>query len=107
MARKYSRIVVRGHYLFREANRIPDIADDNPTQLVIETARSVDVELKLNDISISHRLPSTNSQRQLAQDYCQIYTTVKRDEVFNAQKKLTSKRTKDLPPVDNAAIHIN
>ena len=35
-----------------------------PTQLVIETARSVDVELEPNDIPIAHGLPSKNSQRQ-------------------------------------------
>lgn len=69
-----------------EIQGIPDITDDNPTQLVIETARLVDVKLELDDISIAHRLPSKNSQRQ-----CNIIVKfthrVKRDEVFNAHNK--------------------
>lgn len=47
-----------------EIQGISDIADDDPTQLVIETVRLFDVELEPNDISIGHRLPSKNSQRQ-------------------------------------------
>ena len=92
------------------------IADDNPTQLVIETARLVDVELEPNDTSIAHRLPSSNSQRQ-RKIIVKFTRLVKEDEVFNTRKKLKSKRTKDLPSVQiqsesssvshNAAIHIN
>lgn len=99
-----------------EIQGIPDIADDNPTQLVIETARLVDVELEPNDISIAHRLPSRNSQRQ-RKIIVKFTRRVKRDEVFNNRKKLKSKRSKDLPSVQiqsesssvshNAAIHIN
>ncbi|PFX16152.1 Heterochromatin protein 1 [Stylophora pistillata] len=76
-----------------EIQGIPDIADDNPTQLVIETARLTDVELEPNDISIAHRLLLKNGQSQ-----CKIIVKftrrTKRDEVFNACKKLKSKRTK-------------
>lgn len=99
-----------------EIQGIPDIADDNPTQLVIETARLIDVELEPNDISIAHRLPSKNSRRQ-RNIIVKFTRRVKRDEVFNARKKLKSKRTKDLPSVQiqsesspvnhNAVIHIN
>ena len=82
---------------------------------MIETARSVDVELEPNDISIAHGLPS-NSQRQ-RNITVKFTRRVKRDEVFNARKNLKCKWTKDLPSVQiqsefssvihNAAIHIN
>ena len=99
-----------------EIQGIPDIAYDIRTQLVIGTARLVDVELEPNDISIAHRLPSRNSQRQ-RKIIVKFTRLVKEDEVFKARKKLKSKRTKDLPSVQiqsesssvshNAAIHIN
>ena len=65
---------------------------------MIETARSVDVELEPNDISIAHGQPSKNSQRQ-RNIIVKFTRRVKRDEVFNAHRKLKSKRTKDLPSV--------
>ena len=83
---------------------------------MIETARSVDVELEPNDISIAHGLPSKKSKRQ-RNIIVKFTRRVKRDEVFNARKNLKCKRTKDLPSVQiqsesssvlhNAAIHIN
>ena len=83
---------------------------------MIETARSVDVELEPNDISIAHGLPSKNNQRQ-RNIIVKFTRRVKRDEVFNVHKKLKSKRTKDLRSVQiqsesssvihNGAIHIN
>ena len=99
-----------------EIQGIPDIAYDIRIQLVIGTARLVDVELEPNDTSIAHRLPSRNSQRQ-RKIIVKFTRLVKEDEVFNTRKKLKSKRTKDLPSVQiqsesssvshNAAIHIN
>ena len=67
-------------------------------------------------VSVAHRLPSKNGQtpRKIIVKFTR---PVKRDEVFNARRKLKSKRIKDLPSVrtqsesssasHNAAIHIN
>ena len=66
-------------------------------------------------VSVVHRPPSKNGQspRKIIVKFTR---RVKRDEVFNARKKLKSKRIKDLPvrtqsesssASHNAAIHIN
>ena len=78
-----------------EIQGIPELPYDNPQQLVIEVARLADIEVEANDISIAHRLPSKKQGKIIVK----FTRRAKRNEFYDARKKLRTKRSKDLPMV--------
>ena len=89
------------------------MTDEKPVQLVCETPNLAGVQIKKEDISIAHRLPSSKKVKdRLIVKFTRRET---KDRLYKARNKLKSKRSKDLPSVNadsshkasKAAIHIN
>lgn len=93
---------------------IPRVPQDNPNQLVQEVGSLIDVDIGLNDISTTHRLPDTKKVKNRI--IVKFVRRDKREEMYKNRRKLIGKNTSALPSVreeigksipSGSKIHIN
>lgn len=89
---------------------IPKLANEVSNQLIAEVGKLVGVEIKKEDISISHRLPDTKATKDRI--IVKFVRRDKKEELYKKRSQLRAKSTKDLPSLQDEdspkrRIHIN
>ena len=88
-----------------ELHGIPENEEENTDELVQHVAELVEVPLRADDISISHRLPANRGK--IAPIIVKLTKRKVRDDIYNNCYKLRGTSTKDLGFTQSNRIYIN